>query len=239
MHKTPSVISPQGSVERICLADWLKSSNFGVMNEEFQSPLLEQAVTELSRLPGIGRRTALRLALHLLRRPQAEAEALGEAITVMRRDIRYCKVCHNISDTDICPICSSPARDRQTLCIVETVRDVMSIERTGQFTGLYHVLGGLISPMDGITPDQLEIGSLVDRVKDGEVKEIILALGATMEGDTTGFYIYRKVSAAAPAVKISQLARGMAVGNDLEYTDDITLGRSLMQRTLFSDTFSL
>ncbi len=209
------------------------------MNEEFQSPLLEQAVTELSRLPGIGRRTALRLALHLLRRPREEAEALGAAIAAMRRDIRYCSTCHNISESEICPICASPARDGRTVCVVESVRDVMSIERTGQFTGLYHVLGGVISPMDGITPDQLEIDSLVERVRSGGIDEIILALGATMEGDTTGFYIYRKVNAAAPAVKISQLARGMAVGNDLEYTDEITLGRSLMQRTLFSDSFAL
>ncbi|MCM1029318.1 MAG: recombination mediator RecR [Pseudoflavonifractor sp.] len=209
------------------------------MNEEFQSPLLERAVTELSRLPGVGRRTALRLALHLLRRDAAEAEALGAAITDMRRNIRYCRECHNISEAEICPICSSPGRDHRLVCVVESVRDVMSIERTGQYAGLYHVLGGIISPMDGVTPDQLEIDSLVERVKAGDIDEVILALGATMEGDTTGFYIYRKVTAAAPAVKVSQLARGMAVGNDLEYTDEITLGRSLMQRTLFSDTFAL
>lgn len=209
------------------------------MNEEFQSPLLERAVTELSRLPGIGRRTALRLALHLLRREASESEALAGAITALRREIRYCRVCHNISETEICPICSNAGRDRGTVCVVESVRDVMSIERTGQFNGLYHVLGGVISPMDGVTPDCLEIPSLVERVAAGDIREVILALGATMEGDTTCFYIYRKVMAAAPDVKISQLARGMAVGNDLEYTDEITLGRSLMQRTLFSDTFKI
>lgn len=207
--------------------------------DEFQSPLLEKAVTELSRLPGIGRRTALRLALHLLRRDLDDAEALGNAIVALRRDIRYCTVCHNISESEICPICSSPARDRSVVCVVESVRDVMSIERTGQYRGLYHVLGGVISPMDGITPDQLEIDSLVGRISSGEVKEIILGLSATMEGDTTCFYIYRKVAAANPDIKVSQLARGMAVGNDLEYTDEITLGRSIMQRTLFSDSFTL
>ncbi len=209
------------------------------MNEEFQSPLLERAVTELSRLPGIGRRTALRLALHLLRRDLSEAEALGSSIVSLRRDIRYCSVCHNISDSEVCHLCSDPSRDGATVCVVESVRDVMSIERTGQYRGLYHVLGGVISPMDGITPDQLEIDSLVERVGSGSVREVILALGATMEGDTTCFYIYRKLAAASPGLKISQLARGMAIGNDLEYTDEITLGRSIMQRTLFSDSFSL
>lgn len=209
------------------------------MNEQFQSPLLERAVTELSRLPGIGRRTALRLALHLLRRDATEADALADSLSRLRHDIRYCRVCHNISDTEECAICSDPSRDARTVCVVESVRDVMSVERTGQYRGLYHVLGGVISPMDGITPDQLEIDSLVDRVRGGGIDEIILALGATMEGDTTGFYIYRKVGAAAPGVRVSQLARGMSVGNDLEYTDEITLGRSLMQRTLFSDSFAL
>lgn len=209
------------------------------MNEEYQSPLLENAVTELSRLPGIGRRTALRLALHLLRRDLAESEALGNAIIALRRDICYCGICHNISSAPTCAICSDPSRDRSTVCVVENVRDVMSIERTGQYRGLYHVLGGVISPMDGITPDCLEIDSLVKRTAAGGVAEVILALGATMEGDTTCFYIYRKIAAAAPGVRISQLARGMAVGNDLEYTDEITLGRSLTQRTLFTDSFSI
>lgn len=206
-------------------------------NEQFSSSLLEQAVTELSHLPGIGRKTALRLALHILRRDEAEGVALGKAIIDLRKGIRYCRVCHNISETDICPICSSPRRDRTIVCVVENVNDVMIMERTRQFAGLYHVLGGVISPMDGIGPESLTIDSLVERVKSGEIKEVILALGATVEGDTTNFYIFRKLS-EFPDVKITQLARGVAVGNDLEYTDEITLGRSLLQRTLFSESFS-
>lgn len=206
------------------------------MQDEFASSLLERAVTELSRLPGIGRKTALRLALHLLRRDESESTALGEAIMDMRRNIRYCKRCHNISENEICPICSSPSRDMSTVCVVENVNDVMILERTNQYTGVYHVLGGVISPMDGIGPDALQIDSLVERVAAGGIKEVILAMGATMEGDTTNFYIYRKL-APFTDVKITQLARGVAVGNDLEYTDEITLGRSLLQRTLFSDSF--
>lgn len=206
------------------------------MQEEFASTLLESAVTELSRLPGVGRKTALRLALHLLRRDESEGVALGEAIINLRKNIRYCSVCHNISETEVCPICSSEHRDHHTVCVVESVNDVMSIERTRQFAGVYHVLGGVISPMDGIGPDNLEIDSLVERVSAGDVKEVILALGATMEGDTTNFYIFRKL-APFGEVKITQLARGVAVGNDLEYTDEITLGRSLLQRTLFTDSF--
>lgn len=207
-------------------------------NEQYPSSLLEQAVTELSHLPGVGRKTALRLALHILRRDESEGVALGEAIINLRRGIRYCKTCHNISETDICPICSSPHRDRSTVCVVENVNDVMIMERTRQFGGLYHVLGGVISPMDGIGPESLNIDSLVERVATGDVKEVILALGATMEGDTTNFYIYRKLS-DFPEARITQLARGVAVGNDLEYTDEITLGRSLLQRTLFSESFSV
>ena len=202
------------------------------MEQEYPSPLLEAAVTQLSRLPGIGRRTALRLALHLLRRDPSEAVALGQAIIDLRRDIRYCSVCHNISDADVCPICASPSRDRSTVCVVENVRDVMSVERTGQYNGLYHVLGGVISPVDGIGPDMLEIDSLVGRVRAGGIKEVILALPATMEGDTTDFYIYRRLE-GADGLKVTQLARGMAVGNDIEYTDELTLGRSLLQRTPF------
>lgn len=205
-------------------------------DEQFSSTLLEQAVTELSRLPGVGRKTALRLALHLLRRDESEGVALGEAIINMRRGIRYCSVCHNISETDICPICASAQRDRTTVCVVENVNDVMILERTRQYSGLYHVLGGVISPMDGIGPESLAIDSLVERVAAGDVREVILALGATMEGDTTNFYIYRRLQ-DYPEVKITQLARGVAVGNDLEYTDEITLGRSLLQRTPFADTF--
>lgn len=202
------------------------------MEQEYPSPLLEAAVTQLSRLPGIGRRTALRLALHMLRRDPSEAAALGQAIIDLRRDIRYCSVCHNISDADVCPICASPSRDRSMVCVVETVRDVMSVERTGQYNGLYHVLGGVISPVDGIGPDMLEIDSLVSRVRAGGVKEVILALPATMEGDTTDFYIYRRLE-GVDGLKVTQLARGMAVGNDIEYTDELTLGRSLLQRTPF------
>lgn len=202
------------------------------MEQEFSSTLLEEAVTELSRLPGIGRKTALRLALHILRQEPEMGKRLGEAIIRMRNDIRYCKVCHNISETDVCPICSSPSRDSSTVCVVENVKDVMNIERTGQFRGLYHVLGGLISPMDGIGPEMLSISSLVERVSEGNIKEVILALSATMEGDTTNFYIYRQLSSSG--VKITQLARGVSVGNELEYTDEVTLGRSLLNRTLYT-----
>ena len=205
--------------------------------DQFASSLLEQAVTELSRLPGVGRKTALRLALHILRRDESEGVALGQAIIEMRKGIRYCRVCHNISEEEICPICADGRRDSSTVCVVENVNDVMIIERTGQYGGLYHVLGGVISPMDGIGPDSLTIDSLVERVAQGNIKEVILALGATMEGDTTNFYIFRKL-APFTDVKITQLARGVAVGNDLEYTDEITLGRSLLQRTLFSASFN-
>ena len=205
------------------------------MQQEFASALLEGAVTELSRLPGIGRKTALRLALHILRADENAGSALGEAIINMRRGIRYCSVCHNISETEVCPVCSDIRRDRSTVCVVESVKDVMSIENTGQFSGVYHVLGGVISPMDGMVPDQLAIDSLVERVAAGGIDEIILALGATMEGETTNFYLFRRL-AAFPDLKITQLARGVAVGNDLEYTDEITLGRSILNRTLFSDS---
>ncbi|MCM1484255.1 MAG: recombination mediator RecR [Muribaculaceae bacterium] len=204
---------------------------------EYNSKVLENAVERLSMLPGVGKRTALRLALYLLRRDRSEGEALGAAIADMCRNIKYCKVCHNISETEVCDICASAARDSSTVCVVENVSDVISIERTGQYRGLYHVLGGVISPMDGIGPDAIEIESLVERVAEGGVKEVILALGATMEGDTTNFYIYRKL-APYTALKVTQLARGVAVGNQLEYTDEITLGRSLLQRTLFTDSFS-
>lgn len=206
-----------------------------VNEQQFSSLLLEEAVNQLSHLPGVGRKTALRLALHLLRQDQQVAENLGNALIRMRQGIRYCQVCHNISEDETCPICASPLRDSSTVCVVENVKDVMSFENTGQYRGLYHVLGGLISPVDGIGPDKLHIDSLVERVKSGVVKEIILALSATMEGDTTNFYIYRKL--ADLPVKITQLARGVSVGNEIEYTDEITLGRSLVNRTLFSDSF--
>lgn len=209
------------------------------MDNEFSSTLLDNAVTALSRLPGVGRKTALRLALHLLRRDEVEAVGIGEAIINLRRGIRYCSVCHNISEKDVCEICSSPERLRSVVCVVENVKDVMSIENTGQFRGLYHVLGGLISPVDGIGPDMLEIESLLKRALSGEVDEIILALSATMEGDTTNYYIYRRLTDAAAArpglrvPKITQLARGVSVGNEIEYTDEITLGRSLLNRIPF------
>ena len=202
------------------------------MEREYASTLLENAVTELSRLPGIGRKTALRLALHLLRRDESESVALGESIIKLRKEVTYCRSCHNISESELCPVCADPARDHSTVCVVENVKDVMCFERTGQYNGLYHVLGGLISPLDGVGPEQLEIDSLVDRVAEGEVKEVILALSATMEGDTTNFYIYRRLGTLP--VKITQLARGVSVGNEIEYTDEITLGRSLINRTDFA-----
>lgn len=205
------------------------------MQQEFASKLLEGAVTELSRLPGIGRKTALRLALHILRTDESAGIALGEAIINMRRGIRYCSVCHNISETEVCPICADQRRDRSTVCVVESVKDVMSFENTGQFAGVYHVLRGVISPMDGVGPDQLSIDSLVARVAAGGVKEVILALSATMEGETTNFYIFRRLAEFAD-LRITQLARGVSVGNEIEYTDEITLGRSLLNRTLFTDS---
>lgn len=197
--------------------------------------MLEEAVNRMSRLPGIGRKTALRLALHLLRQEESEAAGLGEAIVRLRKDIKYCRVCHNISEDDVCPICASPRRDPSLLCVVENVKDVMSFEATGQYHGLYHVLGGIISPIDGVGPDKLEIESLVERVKAGGIKEVILALSATMDGDTTNYYIYRRLEGLP--VELSQLARGMAVGNEIEYTDEITLGRSITGRTPFADSF--
>ena len=194
-------------------------------------------MTELSRLPGIGRKTALRLALHILRQDENQGVALGTAIVNLRRGVKYCSVCHNISETEVCPVCGDPGRDRSTVCVVENVKDVMSFENTGLYRGLYHVLGGVIAPMDGIGPEALEIDSLVKRVASGEVSEVILALSATMEGDTTNYYIYRRL-APYPEVKVTQLARGVSIGNEIEYTDEITLGRSLQARTLFSDSFN-
>ncbi|MBR6248616.1 MAG: recombination protein RecR [Muribaculaceae bacterium] len=206
------------------------------MEQEFESSLLENAVSAISQLPGIGRKTALRLVLHMLKQNEADVTALGEAIIKLRREIRYCSVCHNISESEVCPICSNPSRDTSTVCVVENVKDVMSIENTHQYHGLYHVLGGLISPMNGVGPQDIEIDSLVERVKQGGISEIILALSATMEGDTTNFYIFRRL-APYPDVKITMLARGVSVGNEIEYTDELTLGRSILNRTLFSDTF--
>lgn len=189
----------------------------------------------MASLPGVGRRTALRLVLHLLRQSPEEVEAFAGAFTRLRNDVVYCSTCHNISDTELCPICASHKRDHSTICVVENVQDVMSIENTGQYTGVYHVLGGIISPMDGIGPKDLEIDSLMARIQAGEVNEIILALPTTMEGDTTNFYIYRRLQnlALESIPKVSQIARGVAVGNQLEYTDEITLGRSIVNRIDF------
>lgn len=202
------------------------------MIQQYPSLLLEKAVSELAKLPGIGRKTALRLALNMLRRPEEDADALAEAVSRLRHDVRYCKICHNISDSDICPICSDSRRDSSIVCVVENIQDVMAIENTMQFHGLYHVLGGIISPMDGIGPSDLEIDSLVERVAEGDIEEIILALSSTMEGDTTNFYISRKLEGYD--VKLSQIARGISVGNEIEYTDEVTLGRSILNRTPFS-----
>ena len=203
-----------------------------MIQQPYSSQLLEKAVSEFSKLPGIGKKTALRLVLWLLRQDDTDVEQLAEALLQMKHDIRHCSVCHTICDTDICPICKDPRRDASTICVVENVQDEMAIENTLQFNGLYHVLGGIISPMDGIGPSDLEIDSLVERVATGQIKEVILALSPTMEGDATNFYIYRKLI-PYPDVKISIIARGVAVGNELEYTDEVTLGRSILNRTEF------
>ena len=200
--------------------------------QTYPSQLLEKAVGEFAKLPGIGRKTALRLVLHLLRQETGDVDQLAEALSRMKHEVVYCHTCHNISDSDTCPICSDPRRDTTTVCVVENIQDVMAIENTQQYHGLYHVLGGVISPMDGIGPSDLEIESLVGRVGDGKVKEVILALSPTMEGDTTNFYIFRKL-APFTDVKITMIARGVSVGNELEYTDEVTLGRSILNRTVF------
>lgn len=206
------------------------------MEQNFNSSLLDNAVSELAKLPGIGHKTALRLALHLLRQDKQTARDLGKSIIDMRDNIRYCSICHNISEKEECPICADTHRDIQTVCVVENVKDVLTIESTRVHRGRYHVLGGLISPLEGISPSDLEIDSLVARVAEGGVKEVILALSPTMEGDTTNYYIYRKLSQFP--VKITMLARGLSIGNELEYADELTLGRSIQNRMLFSDTFS-
>lgn len=192
---------------------------------------MERAVESFSQLPGVGRKTALRLVLHLLRQPLEDVDSFTDAVTRVRHDVKYCKVCHNISDTDICSICSNPRRDGSVVCVVENIQDVMAIENTQQYHGLYHVLGGIISPMDGIGPHDLSIDSLVERIDEGGVKEVILALASTMEGDTTNFYISRKLK--DKDVKLSIIARGISVGDELEYTDEVTLGRSILNRTPF------
>lgn len=202
------------------------------MDTSLNSSLLDAAVAELAKLPGIGRKTALRLALHLLRKEPETAIALGTSIIDLRNGIRYCRICHNISESEVCPICSDNHRDRKTVCVVENVKDVITIEATHEHRGVYHVLGGLISPLDGVSPSDLEIDSLVSRVRDENVKEVILALSPTMEGDTTSFYIYRKLSGID--VSVTVLARGLSIGNELEYTDELTLGRSILNRTPFN-----
>ena len=199
------------------------------MEQQYPSSLLEKAVQELSSLPGVGRKTALRLSLHLLRRDTEEVDALGNAIIRLKHEVRYCNVCHNISDSELCPICSNPRRDGSLICVVENIQDVMAVENTQQFNGLYHVLGGIISPIDGIGPADLEIESLIKRVEQGGIREVIFALSSTMEGDTTNFYISRRL--AHTGVQLSVIARGISVGDELEYTDEVTLGRSILNRT--------
>ncbi len=201
---------------------------------KYTSRLLEKAVNEFAKLPGIGRKTALRLVLHLLRQEVSVSESLAGSLLSLRKEIHHCRICHNISDQEVCYVCSNTERDRSLLCVVENIRDVMAIESTQQYGGVYHVLGGILSPMDGIGPANLTVGSLAERISTGEVKEVILALSATMEGDATNFFIYRKLSEFP--VKITTLARGVAIGDELEYTDEITLGRSLVNRTLFEDS---
>lgn len=213
--------------------------------EQYPSLLLSTAVDEFAKLPGIGRKTALRLVLHLLRQEPERAVQLGESVIRLRREVQYCKCCHNISDAEYCQICSNPKRDPSIVCVVENVKEVMVVESTHQFQGLYHVLGGLISPMDGIGPQQLQIDSLVERIKSSledaassPIQEIILALSTTMEGDTTNFYIFRKLAAQFPDLKITTLARGVSIGDEIEYADEVTLGRSILNRTLFTDSFN-
>ena len=199
------------------------------MATRYPSALLDKAVGEMAKLPGIGRKPALRLVLHLLRQDETQTDTLAQSLMEARHEIKRCRCCHNISDDELCPICSNPQRDKSMICVVENVQDVMAVEATQQFNGLYHVLGGVISPMDGIGPNDLEIDSLVERVGEGGVSEVILALASTMEGDTTNFYITRRL--APTGVKVSMIARGISVGDELEYTDELTLGRSIVNRT--------
>lgn len=205
------------------------------MQQSYSSKLLEEAVEEFATLPGIGRKTALRLVLHLLKQDDKEVERFGNTVLRMKKEIKSCSICHNISDTEVCHICSDPYRDKRTVCVVESIRDVMSVENTQQYRGVYHVLGGIISPMDGIGPADLTIASLEEKVKADRCTEVILALSTTMEGDTTNFYIYRRLKEYP--VTISTLARGVAIGDDLEYADEVTLGRSILHRTSFEATF--
>ena len=203
------------------------------MNQQYSSALLERAVDEFAKLPGIGRKTAMRLVLHLLRVDVGKIDAFTDAVSTLCHEVRYCSVCHNISDDDVCQICSNPARDASTICVVENVQDVMALEQTQQYRGLYHVLGGVISPMDGVGPGQLEIESLVQRVEEGGVDEVIFALSSTMEGDATNFYLFRKLM-KYPDLNLTVLARGMSINDELQYTDEVTLGRSLINRVPFT-----
>lgn len=205
--------------------------------QQYPSVLLENAVNEFSKLPGIGRKTALRLVLYLLKQNEEDVDLFGNTVIRLKKEIKHCSKCHNISDTELCDICANPSRDESVVCVVENIKDVMSIENTQQFKGLYHVLGGIISPMDGIGPADLEIDSLVERVNGGAVKEVILALSPTMEGDTTNFYIFRKIAAAN--VQITTIARGVSIGDELEYADEVTLGRSIVNRVTFTDTYPM
>ena len=202
---------------------------------EFSSKLLEKAVNEMAQLPGIGKRTALRLVLHLLKQPKERTDFLAQSLLTMREEIRFCKNCHNISDVEVCEICSNHNRNHQIVCVVEDVRDVMAIENTGQFRGVYHVLGGKISPIDGVGPSQLNIKSLVEKVKSGNISELIFALSSTMEGDTTNFYIYKQIKECE--IITSSIARGISVGDELEYADEVTLGRSILNRIPFENSF--
>ena len=207
------------------------------MSQKYPSVLLENAVNELASLPGVGRKTALRLALYMLRREPAYTEGFASALLSLRREVKYCKVCHNICDDELCAICSDPRRDQSTVCVVENVKEVMAVENTGQFQGVYHVLGGILSPVDGIGPSDLQLDSLVQRVAAGEVKEVILALSTTMEGETTNFFIYRKLQPYD--VKVTVIARGVSIGDEIEYADEITLGRSNVSRTNFNDSLKM
>ena len=201
--------------------------------DNFPSKLLENAVNEFSKLPGIGKKTALRLVLHLLKKEVGEVQRFSRALTQLREEVKHCRICRNISDADTCNICSNPSRDHRLVCVVENIRDVMSIENTQQYRGVYHVLGGIISPMDGIGPADLEIDSLIRRVENGEIVEVIFALSTTMEGDSTNFYIFKKIKDYP--VKITTLARGVSIGDEIEYTDEVTLGRSIVNRMLFEN----
>ena len=207
------------------------------MNQKYPSVLLENAVNEFARLPGIGRKTALRLILHLLRQEDSLVDGFTQSLIALKHEVKYCKVCHNICDDEVCPICSNKSRDASIICIVENIKEVMAIENTMQFKGLYHVLGGIISPIDGIGPADLEIESLIERVSQGNIKEIILALSTTMEGDTTNFYIYKKL--APYDIKVSMIARGISIGDEIEYADEVTLGRSILNRTLFNESYRM